>query len=517
MGTDLQTIGNHNIGFMNRSYHEIAEDIISRLNKLKLDNASFLNDYDDVNDWSNEYPWYYQPNDDHGYYSRYNLIEIFKGDDSYLSVNPYKVNLYFPICRYGEWMNKKLFDGSQDILVRNEWRKVYSLIIHALAGDRVIYMADNAHVLEHYTEYEGSFAELETQLQSDLGLPSSSLENAYNNDSYYIDHLNDIHWDINTFKINKHFLVFHFFTKCFQSQFIRTNFPSFFNEIQSLFDFDFKENKGLYYETLQINHITKYLNACSECCFVARENPGEIVFSLQNTNASVTVFYQPFDNIFSLIEHKIAINEINRYKNIHRFFVLKAGKFQYIFDHKGVYQFIYGVEISFVHEPSNHYPIINFAIAKDKHGRYSIYDNELEYLCCEVNDFKIYSYKYCIAGYTNNQSLYSFDSSIKLGYSFVSAQYFHHPNFVKNQLHYFVLKNAYNKYALFQLKDNTLYNNFDWDDFSANDNYNYLFYKTDDQWFKINILSLKSTKVDHPEFTDNYTVRKKDNYGYNIP
>ena len=86
---------------------------------------------------------------------------------------------------------------------------------------------------------------------------------------------------------------------------------------------------------------------------------------------------------------------------------------------------------------------------------------------------------------------------------FASGEYFQHPNYLNNQLHFFILKNFNNQYALFQLRESTLFNPFDWDDYKANGNFNYLFFLKDNQWHQINYLSFKISKTNNPSFPTN--------------
>lgn len=67
-------MGNHNIVFQNRSYTEIADEIIARLNQTTIVNPDFLNAYIGANNFAPANKWYYVV-DEEKYFLQTNFLK----------------------------------------------------------------------------------------------------------------------------------------------------------------------------------------------------------------------------------------------------------------------------------------------------------------------------------------------------------------------------------------------------------------------------------------------------------
>lgn len=206
MGTDLIPIGNHKIKFKHRRFVNIATEIAESLNKIKFVNAEFLRLYalNDANHPRNERrirkiknqkEWTYCLDDDY-LFKKYRTIDI-KGPFG-LSLYFYKdyIRFFNPPLRYWQWIKCDEEDHNR---FKNEWRKYLHQIVHALGGDRVIYLADNGHPLCYFLDMEVSFEEIEDALKEKFGEPKTSFNELaeHQDDSYMIDYLKNINWDCN--------------------------------------------------------------------------------------------------------------------------------------------------------------------------------------------------------------------------------------------------------------------------------------------------------------------------------
>ena len=202
MGTDLVQIGNHKIRFGERKFKEIAIEICNKLNETKLVNAEYLRLYAlcwersvrAIRTIKTKTDWTYE-NDDNE--DQDDCSNDFNG--------PYNLTIYFtkyyiyffnPTIRYRQWING---EEPEDIIFRNEWRKYMYQIVTAFDGDRVIYLADNSHPLDGYSDRDCPFEEIETALKERFGETKTSFKELAEkpDDSYMIDYLKDIDWEMN--------------------------------------------------------------------------------------------------------------------------------------------------------------------------------------------------------------------------------------------------------------------------------------------------------------------------------
>ena len=74
------------------------------------------------------------------------------------------------------------------------WRKYMRQITTLFGGDRVIYLADNAHPLDKYISYDDSFKEIENELLAEFGKPSSTFKEVTEDYQrrYFIDRFDDL-------------------------------------------------------------------------------------------------------------------------------------------------------------------------------------------------------------------------------------------------------------------------------------------------------------------------------------
>ncbi|MEJ6485256.1 hypothetical protein N0Y54_28755 [Nostoc punctiforme UO1] len=165
MGTDVVPIGNHTIKFSDRGFHEIADEIIERLRSVRY------------NAYSQEINFNYQYEDEYYSFQEDTCIYIIGKDynDQLFRIEEFKVR-YCIGFRYHHWC---VPSTQEAVEARNRWRMYLGQVERALGGDRVIYLADNAHHLEKFAELEIPFPEIEAELLNTYGLPCVSLEEAY--------------------------------------------------------------------------------------------------------------------------------------------------------------------------------------------------------------------------------------------------------------------------------------------------------------------------------------------------
>ena len=501
MGTSLVPIGNHAIVFKNRTYEQIKRDIMQRLSSLQFVNREFLNDYEsEIFNTSDNNAWSLQPEDEFYSLAEDGYVSINFNDQLLFSISEYTIRHFLPVDRYHDWMIKTNCFDQPDILYRNEWRKYLFQIQHAMGGDRVIYMADNAHKLDGYSYLECPFADIEAEMEHDLGKPANSCEEAFHNQSYFIDHLNNILWDIQFYFESSHFLIIDFITQCLLTPAFNQHFRHLFNHLFENYPVRPLPDIGFASELTQIEYLSNHFRNLPSVAFVAYQKPLITILSLKNEHCSLSIFYLPDNKIFTVIENKIIVAETNFPHSIFSLFVLADDIQHYLYNYKGEYLNISAPKIEFINKPSSYYPLLKFVIATQQNQTHTIYNSTLQQLITNVNHYTVYVNDYCIAQTPQGQTLLHTSSTIPINQMFASTEYFQHPNYLNNQLHFFILKNFNNQYALFQLRESTLFNPFDWDDYKANGNFNYLFFLKDNQWHQINYLSFKISKTNNPSF-----------------
>lgn len=110
-----------------------------------------------------------------------------------LTFDENKITFWDPPYRYWQWFEM------DDNVHRDEWRKYMQHVVKLFGGDRVLYAADNAHHLEEYTYYEGTFEEMENALHEKYGKPKPTFQEVADDfdNSYFIDDFKNIDWTKN--------------------------------------------------------------------------------------------------------------------------------------------------------------------------------------------------------------------------------------------------------------------------------------------------------------------------------
>ena len=195
MGTSLCPVGNHKIRFRKRPFKELTAEILDTLNGSPIPNGEFLmkaalqweNNCSPkasvirriktkrewmLCKWVNHYSF---RRDKRLYFSGpYNLDLVFE---------EYKIEFYNPPYGYWQWFEWK------DDAHFNEWRKYFFHIVKLFGGDRVIYLADNAHPLDEFRFYKANFRRMEKSLHQRFGPPKNTFAKVMANykNSYFID------------------------------------------------------------------------------------------------------------------------------------------------------------------------------------------------------------------------------------------------------------------------------------------------------------------------------------------
>jgi len=190
MGTDVDVRGNHSIDFEGRRLVDVAPEIIDRLNSVVFTEREISA----VSAWDQKFDqlefFLDEDNDTANYLKLYgNCIE----DGPHILVDQYQCDFSCGF-RYKTWCTTPVHVVHD---WRKTWRSYFYKAITALGGDRVIYLADNGHILEAY-DYSESLEKIESHLLETLGPPANTLIEAYENayapksGKYYIDHFKDI-------------------------------------------------------------------------------------------------------------------------------------------------------------------------------------------------------------------------------------------------------------------------------------------------------------------------------------
>jgi len=183
MGTSLCPIANHNISFEGRSLEEMIALIKPRLNSIELVNKDFLLDFAtnwyEADEFSTDAEWLPQ-REDPRYYdfdkveARHKTIGFEGPYNLSVSLEPDRISFFGPPYRYRQWFGMQNEDGTEATEWRNEWRRYLRQVVSALGGDRVIYVADNAHPLEKYLYSADPVEVIERLLRQEYGPPAAT-------------------------------------------------------------------------------------------------------------------------------------------------------------------------------------------------------------------------------------------------------------------------------------------------------------------------------------------------------
>lgn len=163
MGTSLYPIGNHNVNFKKSAFFQIAEEIKARLNGIEFKNKNFLRSF--AQNWYGKHyipdtPWYYYKEDEADYFKDEKRIDFYGPFNLELAFDPYKILFFDPPFRYWNWFE------STDAETRRQWRFYLWQMLTAFGGNRVIYLADNAHPLESCLNLTGKLEQTECALKN---------------------------------------------------------------------------------------------------------------------------------------------------------------------------------------------------------------------------------------------------------------------------------------------------------------------------------------------------------------
>lgn len=501
MSTSLVPLGNHAIEFENRSFQQIADEVLSRLNGMPFHNCSYLAQSEPNSFAANgQWQWEVRPEDEYNNLAEDHCIDFLNNQNIIFSLYSNNIHFFLPAIKYHDWLIKTDVFGIHGLQYRNEWRKFLYLIIHALGGDRVIYLADNAHYLDGYAYLECPFPQIEEYLLNDLGPSASSFEEAYHANTYYIDHFDNILWDAIDYNLDNTPFLYAFMSQCLSDPIFRHHFAQslsgLIKEPSQMPDL----GNGFTSEILEIEYINNHFRKNSFASFVAFHKPMEIVITLKNNQICLTLFYLPQSLIFKLISNQAIVAQSFRHNGIQPLYILSNGQSQSLYDHLGNPLNINGSHIEFINVPPFYHPILKFIIVSLSDNHFQIFDSSLNCLHAHALSYQIIANQYCVAQTHVGKIFLSTDGKSNFTQPFAEALYYQHPNVINNRLHYFILKNFNGQYALFQLKESKLVNPFDWDDYIADGNFNYLFFLKNGQWYQINYLSFKITPANNPSF-----------------
>lgn len=203
MGTSLCPIANHTISFAGKTYEEMIASIKPRLDSIVPVNRPFLLDFAcrwyEANEFRTDAEWL--PLREDPRYYEYDKTEcIHKAIDFegyynlWVSLEPGRLHAFGPPYRYWQWFGMQNEDGTEATEWRNEWRTYPRQVVHALGGDRVIYLADNAHPLEKYLYSTESAESVEQLLRQEYGPPAATFREVHEraDTRYFVDYFTDL-------------------------------------------------------------------------------------------------------------------------------------------------------------------------------------------------------------------------------------------------------------------------------------------------------------------------------------
>lgn len=205
MGTDLNQIGNHKIKFKDKTFIDLSNEIKQKLDSLIFPNEKYLRNFAlnfanseprnvrKIREIKEEKNWTYLEENEFYNFAEDKEIEFFGPFDLNLVFDENKIWFYNPSIRYRDWFEPF---NTENELFCNEWRKYMYKIVNLFGGNRVIYLADNAHPLEEFLYLDGTFSEIELALKNKFGQPKQTFKEVADDikNSYFIDYFKDIEW-----------------------------------------------------------------------------------------------------------------------------------------------------------------------------------------------------------------------------------------------------------------------------------------------------------------------------------
>ena len=198
MGTDLYQLGNHKIRFKERHFSELTTEIKMILDNTVFSNAEFLRlaalrwarNVRDIREIKTKRHWTFREESEYYNFTEDKRIEFYGPFHLHLTFDEYKITFWNPPYRYWQW-----FEMDDDVH-RDEWRKYMQQVVKLFGGDRVVYLADNAHHLEEFTYYEGTFEEMGNALRKKYGKSKTTFKEVADDfeNSYFIDDFKSIDW-----------------------------------------------------------------------------------------------------------------------------------------------------------------------------------------------------------------------------------------------------------------------------------------------------------------------------------
>lgn len=203
MGTDLHQLGNHKIKFKERHFSELTTEIKVKLDNTVFPNAEFLRLA--ALRWANSEPrnvrnireiktkrhWSFREEDEYYNFKEDKEIDFYGPFDLHLTFDENKITFWNPPYRYWQW-----FEMDDDVH-RDEWRKYMQHVVKLFGGDRIVYLADNAHHLEEFIYYEGTFEEMENALLEKYGKSKTTFREVADDfeNTYFLDDFKSIDWN----------------------------------------------------------------------------------------------------------------------------------------------------------------------------------------------------------------------------------------------------------------------------------------------------------------------------------
>lgn len=180
MGTDVIPIANHSISFEKRSYSDIAQEIISKLDNEKNNIFRLFRQNEFCIDSITKAEWKYYEFEDQD--ELYKKLEFYIDTVDLFDIDKNMIIFTCQAYRYSDWMS---MDDDQ----REKHKALMFYLTKLFGGDRIIYLADNSHPLEHFLYDQLTFVEIEKNLMKEFGLPKDTYQEALENyfDSYFVD------------------------------------------------------------------------------------------------------------------------------------------------------------------------------------------------------------------------------------------------------------------------------------------------------------------------------------------
>jgi hypothetical protein len=234
--------------------------------------------------------------------------------------------------------------------------------------------------------------------------------------------------------------------------------------------------------------------------YVTQYNSRALIVSLQKRRTGLTIFFHHVGKTFQVVHRRICIDEGFLDWRVGDVNILQDldNQRQYLYDDNGVPLDIAGAQIELVKGGSVNNYNKSFVVAMNG-GTFDIYSDKLALLVTGATSWDIVGEWYCIYEKDGKKHVSHTSKGNLLPNGFDTIEYFKDKYYSHNDMHFFMLGKQ-GAYGLYYMRDHAICNNFDWEDYRAQDRFDYLYYKQQGQWHQLELYGLTSRAVEQVVF-----------------